>query len=110
MKEKEMLFYEGARSAGPNKIFTTIVREEMTDEQRAQADKLNAALLSLNKLTGELIDVRERLEIANVIFRREERIWKDMLRAKFAGPIDSINELANIDASTPGPDKGPADE
>lgn len=73
-----------ARNAAGRKTFTDLVREEMNVQELAQADKLNAAFLEFNKLTKELTDIRERVDIAAAIFAREERIWKDMLndRAK----------------------------
>lgn len=69
----------------PKKDFSTAVRESMTPEQLTQADKLNAAFLEFNKLTKELTDVSERLDIATAVFKREERIWKEMIEARING-------------------------
>lgn len=86
MDKYEMQVAAAAQNALANKKdFTTTVRESMTPEQLIQADKLNASVLELRKLTKELTDVRERVDIATAILKREERIWKDMISQTLEG-------------------------
>lgn len=63
----------------PKKNFIDLFRDSMSEEQRVQADKVNAAFFSAKELRKQYVDLGEQLDIANAVLRREERIWKDMI-------------------------------